>query len=245
MVEVLIVGNSQTGALLHRVRRHRNVALAAAQDKHFDQITVTRDGRLTGAQHYRHCEDGADLRRFDLVYVYADLAEPVALLPVRVHRFSDAYLSAHIDERVHQTRAVRLARAIARVMPADRIILIPKPISLNRAADTFKDVDTQVATRLVEGCAGHAIADLKSSIYTINWTPKPECYEGSADWQGAQPDPVQHPNHDKGHLNTRAGSQVFDALKRDVALRIVGAIRVHGKTHKSSPPTHPTPPPPL
>lgn len=244
MVNVLIVGDSQTGALLHRIRRHRNVVLAASPGKAFGAIHVTPEGKLTGYKLHRHCAQSVALKDFDLIYVYADLAEPVALLPPRAQRYSAAYLTAHIGERAARTRCLRLANAIARVVPKERVILIPKPLTLKRAGKGFPKIDATAATQMTEAATGFAIAHLKAAIYSVNWSPDPAYYAQSADWRGASADPGQQPGHDNGHLNIRGGSKIFDAFKADVARRLPTLSPAHGSRHKSSPPAHPTPPPP-
>lgn len=241
MVEVLIVGDSQTGALFHRVRRHTNVGLVAAPGQTVKHIRVTKDGILTGYKVQLNCDAGAPLHRFDLAYVYADMAEPITLMPRRTHRYSAAYLAAHVAERLQDSHSFRLAQAMAQVLPQDRIILIPKPINLKRARNGFAAMDIAAATAMVQSRIGFPIAHLKSDIYATDGTPNPSFYEKSANWQGATVDPAIKPDHDNGHLNTRGGDLVFEAFKRDVAQRITPA---RGNRHRSSLPAHQTPPPP-
>lgn len=241
MVEVLIAGDSQTGALFHRVRRHRNVGLVAAPGQTVKQIRVTPDGHLTGYKVQINCDAGAPLHRFDLAYVYADMAEPLALMPQRMHRYSTAYLTAHVTERMQDSHSFRLAQALTQVLPKDRIILVPKPINLKRARQGFAPIDIATATGMVETAIGFPIAQLKSDIHATDGTANPAFYEKSADWQGERADPATKPDHDNGHLNTRGGDLVFEAFKRDVARRVTPA---RGNRHRSSPPTRPTHPPP-
>lgn len=241
MVEVLIVGDSQTGALMHRIRRLRNVALAAAPGKSFRRIHVTPQGQLRGSKVHLNCPPHVPLNQFDLVYIYADMPQPLAYMPQRAHRFSTAYLAAHLAEQMHDCHTLKLAQNMAQVMPQNRIILIPKPINLKRAANGFADISLRDATALVAPLIGFPIAALKSKIYAADGTPNPIYYEKSTDWQGTTTDPTKQPDHDNGHLNTKGGDLVFDAFKRDVAARVTPA---RGSRHISSPPTHQTPPPP-
>ena len=242
MVEVLIAGDSQTGALMHRVRRLRNVGLVAAPGKSFADIHVTDAGQVEGYKVQINCPQGAPLDRYDLVYIYGDMPEPLALIPRRAHRFSRAYLAAHVSERLHDCHSLTLAQQVAQVLPTDRIILVPKPINLKRGANGFAEMTLAQATALIAPHIGFPIAPLKSKTCAADGTPDPACYEKSADWQGAATDASTQPDHDNGHLNTRGGDLVFDAFKRDVARRVIPA---HENRHRSSPPAHPTPPPPL
>ena len=241
MVEVLIAGDSQTGALFHRVRRHPNVALVAAPGQRVKNIQITPDGQVTGYEVQLNSPAAPALHRFDLAYIYADMAEPLTLMPKRLHRYSAAYLAAHVTERLQDSHSIRLARAMAQVLPPRRIILIPKPIPLSRARAGFAAMTLQDATARVQRHIGFPIAHLTSGICAPDGTPDPAYYENSADWLGEIPKPDAKPDHDNDHLNTRGGDLLFEAFKRDVAARF---IPVRGNRHRSSPPAHPTPPPP-
>ncbi len=52
MVEVLIAGDSQTGALFQRVRRHPNVSLVAAPGQRVKNIQITPDGQVRGGPRF-------------------------------------------------------------------------------------------------------------------------------------------------------------------------------------------------
>lgn len=241
MVKVLIAGDSHTGALLHRVRRHPNVSLVAAPGQRVKNIQPTPEGQITGYEVQLNSPAAPLLHRFDLAYIYADMAEPLTLMPKRLHRYSTAYLAAHVTERLMDSHSIRLAQAMAQVLPTRRIILIPKPIPLERARAGFAPMTLPDATAMIQPHIGFPIAQLKSAIYTPDGTPDPAFYENSADWLGETPNPQAKPNHDNDHLNTTGGDVLFEVFKRDVAARFIPA---HGSRHRSSPPAHPTPPPP-
>lgn len=223
MAKVLIIGDAQTGALQHRIKRIRDIALASAPGKAFDKVTIGKNGRLKGTQLQLNCPPAPKISVFALIYIYADLPEPVMVLPTRTQRYSSSYLAASLVERLSTTRAVTLARQIVPHIARQRIVLIPKPITPQLADKGLARTDSRAATKLCETAAGFPIAHLKSSIYSVNWAPDPAYYANPADWRGTPCAEDTPTTADHGHLNARGGSRIFDALQRDIAQRLAPA----------------------